>query len=177
MLNLKLAAREINEILWRTRKTISTAESCSAGRLATILTNVPGASAYFRGGLVAYAEDIKTDQLGVSAEVLAKKTAACEDVVRQMVSGACRLFATDYAVAVSGFAGPGAPDPSTGLRAGTIWVAAGSPEDTRTLCLTEDDGRERNIDRATAAALDLLLSILREDLQAVLLAERSAEEA
>lgn len=172
-LDLKLTAREINEILWRTHKTISTAESCTSGRIASVLTSVPGASSYFRGGLVAYAEDVKTDMLGVPAEVMATKTAVCEDVVRDMVTGACRLFKTDYAVAVSGFAGPGAPDPKTGMRPGTIWVAAGNADDVQTLLLTEDEGRERNIQRATETGLRLLLDILRRDLAEILAAEEA----
>lgn len=163
-LDLKLSAKEINEILWRTNKTISTAESCTSGRIASIITSVTGASSYFHGGLVAYADKIKTDILKVDADLIAEKTAVCEEVVRQMVIGANALFGSDYSVAVSGFAGPGGPDPKTGIRVGTIWIAAGNAENMMTLQLTDDEGREHNIQRATAAALHLLLEIVRQDL-------------
>lgn len=163
-LDLKLSAMEINEILWRTNKTISTAESCTAGRLASLLTNVPGASSYFRGGLVAYSDELKTSMLHVPAELISEKTAVCEEVVRQMVIGANELFGTDYSVAVSGFAGPGGPDPKTGIRVGTIWIAAGNAENLVTMKLTEDEGREHNIQRAVAAAMHMLTEIVRQDI-------------
>lgn len=163
-LDLKLTAQAINETLWRTNKTISTAESCTSGRIASLITTATGSSAYFRGGLVAYAEDIKTEMLKVDADLIAEKTAVCEEVVRQMVLGANALFNSDYSVAVSGFAGPGGPDPKTGIRVGTIWIAAGNAEQIETLLLTEDEGREHNIQRATAAALHLLLEVIKRDI-------------
>lgn len=163
-LDFKLSAMEINEILWRTNKTISTAESCTAGRIASLLTNVPGASSYFRGGLIAYSDEIKTSMLHVPAEVISEKTSVCEEVVRQMVIGANKLFDTDYSIAVSGFAGPGGPDPKTGIRVGTIWIAAGNAENLVTMKLTEDEGREHNIQRAVAAAMHMLTEIVRQDI-------------
>lgn len=164
-LDFKLSAMEINEILWRTNKTISTAESCTAGRIASLLTSYPGASTYFRGGLVAYNDDIKTGMLHVDANVIAEKTPASEEVVRQMVIGANELFKSDYSVAVSGYAGPGGPDPKTGIRVGTIWVAAGNAENMVTLKLTEDEGREHNIQKAVAAALHMLVEIVKQDVE------------
>lgn len=164
-LDFKLSAMEINEILWRTNKTISTAESCTAGRIASLLTSYPGASTYFRGGLIAYNDDIKTGMLHVDANVIAEKTPASEEVVRQMVIGANELFKSDYSVAVSGYAGPGGPDPKTGIRVGTIWVAAGNAENMVTLKLTEDEGREHNIQKAVAAALHMLVEIVKQDVE------------
>lgn len=163
-LNIKLTAQEINEILWRTHKTISTAESCTAGRVANTLTSVPGASAYFKGGLIAYTNELKINMLGVDADVIETKTPASEEVVRQMVIGANKMFGTDYSVAVSGFAGPGGPDPKTGLRPGLIWIAVGNEDNLLTQKLTEDEGRERNIQNATSAALQLLREIVHQDL-------------
>lgn len=163
-LDLRLVARELNEILWRTNKTISTAESCTSGRIASVITSVTGASAYFLGGLVAYADGVKVEKLKVNPDVIASQTAVCEDVVRQMVIGSNAFFGSDYAVAVSGFAGPGGPDPKTGIRVGTIWIAAGNADRLVTMKLTEDEGREHNIQKATAAALHMLLEIVRQDL-------------
>lgn len=164
-LDIRLTSKEINEILWRTHKTISTAESCTAGKIASILTGTPGASAYFKGGIVAYADEVKTQLLGVDASLIAEKTAVCEEVAKQMVIGANKILGTDYAVAATGFAGPGGPDAKTGIRVGTIWVAAGNAENIATLCLTEDEGRDHNILKASAAAAHILLEILKSDLE------------
>lgn len=164
-LDLKITAREINETLWRTHKTISTAESCTSGRIASMLTSIPGASVFFRGGLVAYTEDVKINMLKVSREVIEKQTVVCEDVVRQMVIGANEMFKSDYSVAVSGFAGPGGPDPKTGLRPGLIWIAVGNADNMTTMKLTEDEGREHNLQNATATALHMLLEIIRQDVE------------
>lgn len=163
-LDFKLSAMEINEILWRTNKTISTAESCTSGRIASYLTSVPGASSYFRGGLVAYSDELKTSMLKVDADLIAEKTAVCEEVVRQMVIGANEMFGSDYSIAVSGFAGPGGPDPKTGIRVGTIWIAAGNADNLVTKQLTEDEGREHNIQKAVAAALHMLVEIIKQDI-------------
>lgn len=163
-LSLRLLSKEINEVLWHTGKTISCAESCTSGRIATAITATSGASAYFHGGIVTYTEKQKIAHLGVDAQLIEQKTAVCEEVVRQMVIGANKMFDSDYSVAVSGFAGPGGPDPKTGIRVGTIWIAAGNAENLVTLQLTEDEGREHNIQRATTAALHTLLEILKQDL-------------
>ena len=163
-LDIRLTSKEINEILWRTHKTISTAESCTAGKISSILTGTPGASAYFKGGLVAYTNEVKIQMLGVDSEVIDAHTAVCEEVARQMVLGAIKTFGTDYAVASKGFAGPGGPDLKTGIRVRTIWVAAGNADNIVTLCLTEDEGRDHNILKASAAAIHILLELLKNDL-------------
>ena len=163
-LDIRLTSKEINEILWRTHKTISTAESCTAGKISSILTGTPGASAYFKGGLVAYTNEVKIQMLGVDSEVIDAHTAVCEEVARQMVLGAIKTFGTDYAVASTGFAGPGGPDLKTGIRVGTIWVAAGNADNIVTLCLTEDEGRDHNRRKASAAAIHILLELLKNDL-------------
>ena len=95
-LDLKLASKEINEILWREGKTLSTAESCTAGRIASAITAVPGSSNYFKGGLICYADEVKANLLGVDPAVIEEQTPVCEEVVRQMVAGANKLFGTDY---------------------------------------------------------------------------------
>ena len=102
----KIASREISEILWDMEKTVGTAESCTGGRIAEALMSVPGASKYFKGGVISYVNEIKESLLGVSHEVLEEKTAVCEEVAIAMVKGACRTLNTNYAVAATGFAGP-----------------------------------------------------------------------
>ncbi|MCH5181215.1 MAG: CinA family protein [Prevotellaceae bacterium] len=163
-LDLKLVSREINELLWQSHKTLSTAESCTAGRIASVITAVPGSSIYFKGGLVCYADETKIDLLGVDAGVIEEKTPVCEEVVRQMAAGACRLFHTDYSVAVSGFAGPGgAENGKASVIVGTIWIAVGNGERIVTRVIEEDNGREMNLASATSLAMHMLLDFIRED--------------
>ena len=109
-LDLKLVSKEINEMLWREHKTLSTAESCTAGRIASVITAVPGSSNYYKGGLICYADEVKEEILHVDAKVIEEQTAVCEEVVKQMIVGANNLFHSDYSVAISGYAGPGGPD-------------------------------------------------------------------
>lgn len=163
-LDLKLASKEINEILWREGKTLSTAESCTAGRIASAITAVPGSSNYFKGGLICYADEVKANLLGVDPAVIEEQTPVCEEVVRQMVAGANKLFGTDYSVAISGYAGPGGPDGGkSGVIVGTIWIAVGNAEKTVTRVIEEDNGRDKNLSSATSTALHMLLDFLKDN--------------
>ena len=165
-LDLKLVSKEINEMMWRNHKTLATAESCTAGRVASVITAVPGSSNYYKGGLVCYSDEIKTELLKVDADVIAEKTPVCEEVVRQMVIGANELFHTDYAVAISGFAGPGGPDGGrSGVIVGTIWIAVGTKDDVVTTMIEEDNGRDKNLASATSVAMHLLRDYLKEHME------------
>ena len=169
-LDLKLVSKEINENLWRDCKTLSTAESCTAGRIASVITAVPGSSNYYKGGLICYADEVKVNLLGVDAAVIEANTPVCEEVVKQMVSGSNKLFDTDYAVAISGYAGPGGPDGGkSGVIVGTIWIAAGNARRTVTRVIEEDNGRDKNLSSATSIAMHMLLDFIKE--------EESLEEA
>ena len=169
-LDLKLVSKEINEILWRDCKTLSTAESCTAGRIASVITAVPGSSNYYKGGLICYADEVKVNLLGVDAAVIEANTPVCEEVVKQMVSGSNKLFDTDYAVAISGYAGPGGPDGGkSGVIVGTIWIAVGNARRTVTRVIEEDNGRDKNLSSATSIAMHMLLDFIK--------AEESLEEA
>lgn len=159
-LDLKLISKEINQILWDSQKTLSTAESCTAGRIATIITAAPGSSTYYKGGLCCYAEEVKTKLLGISAELMAEETPVCEAVARQMVVGANRLFGTDFSVAVTGYAGPGGA-PNGSVLVGTIWIAVGCEGNMITRKLEEDNGRDQNLASATFTAMHMLLDYLR----------------
>ena len=159
-LESKVLSKEILSILYESGKTLSTAESCTSGRVAETITCMPGSSAYFAGGIVAYSEAAKESLLNVDHDVLEEQTAVCEEVARQMVVGACNALSTDFAVATTGLAGPGGGTPE--IPVGTIWVACGSKDDVRTFKLTEDEGRDVNVARATSKALQLLLEFLRE---------------
>ena len=165
-LDLKLVSKEINEMMWRNHKTLATAESCTAGRVASVITAVPGSSNYYKGGLVCYSDEVKIQLLKVDADVIAEKTPVCEEVVRQMVIGANELFHTDYAVAISGFAGPGGPDGGrSGVIVGTIWIAVGTKDHVVTTMIEEDNGRDKNLASATTVAMHLLRDYLKEHME------------
>ncbi len=156
----KVISREISEYLWRAEKTLSTAESCTAGLVAASIAALPGASNYFRGGVVTYVNELKTQLLDVSEDLLSERGAVSEEVARAMVAGAIERLQTDYAVAVTGYAGPGGGPEAP---VGTIYVAVGRQDDIIVRELTGDDGREGNVARATLVALQMLLEKLKND--------------
>lgn len=158
----KVISREINQLLWKAEKTLSTAESCTGGRVAEAIITVPGSSVYFKGGVISYTNEIKEKLLGVSHELLEEKTAVCEEVVKAMVQGAIKAMDTTYAIAVSGIAGPGGGSPE--IPVGTIWIACGTDDNIITAKLTEDEGRDQNQSRATQKALQMFLGYLKENL-------------
>lgn len=153
----KVLSKELLSVMYESEKTIGTAESCTSGLIASAITLVPGSSDYFKGGIVSYSDEIKTSILGVDADLIAEKTAVCEEVAIQMVKGAIKALGVDYAVSATGFAGPGGAD---GVPVGTIWLACGNADEQVTLKLTEDEGREKNIAIAAAAAMRLLLDFV-----------------
>ena len=151
----------IHEILIAQGKTLSTAESCTSGRIAAEITSIPGSSAYCQGGLIAYQNEVKIKMLGVKAEIIDTYDVVSEEVAREMVRGACRLFGTDYAIASTGYAGPSGGTES--IPVGTIWIACGSVDNMKTKCLTGDLGRVQNVERATTEALKLMLDFLLKE--------------
>ncbi|MBQ4386439.1 MAG: CinA family protein [Prevotella sp.] len=159
----KIISREISQLLWEMEKTVSTAESCTGGRIAEAIISVPGASKYFKGGVISYVDEVKQSLLGVSAEVLAEKTAVCEEVARQMVAGACKTLNTDYAISATGIAGPGGGTKENPV--GTIWLACGTPDRQVTLLVHEDHGRDINLAIATNKAMQLFLDFLKSEPQ------------
>jgi len=154
----KVFSKEILALLYESEKTLGTAESCTSGMIATAITLVPGSSDYFKGGIVSYADEIKVNTLGVDKDVIDEKTAVCEEVAIQMVKGAIDALDVDYAVAATGFAGPGSQN---GIPVGTIWLACGNKDEQVTLKLTEDEGRDKNVDNAVDNALKLLIDFIR----------------
>ncbi len=148
-------------MLWEMEQTVSTAESCTGGRIAEAIISVPGASKYFKGGIISYVDEIKESLLGVSAQLLEEKTAVCEEVAIEMVKGACKALNTNYAIAATGLAGPtgGTKD----VPVGTIWLACGNPERQMTLKVEEDHGRDINLAIATNKAMQMFLEFLKEE--------------
>lgn len=149
-----LAARN-----WR----VGTAESCTGGSLAALITSVPGSSRYFAGGVVSYANEVKRRVLGVSGEALEQHGAVSREVVEQMALGAVRILDCDWAVATSGVAGPDGGSPEKPV--GTVWIAVAS---RRGVAASRRFGsgsalREVNISRASDAALLMLLEFVELD--------------
>lgn len=151
----------IGQLLITKEMTVSTAESCTGGNIAHLITSVPGSSAYFMGAVVAYDNSIKSKLLGVDAAMLQAYGAVSEPVVRQMAEGAKVLFNTDYAVATSGIAGPAGA--TEGKPVGTTWVAVAGPEKTIALHFLLGDNRGRNIRRASLSALNALRKSILEN--------------
>ncbi len=156
----KILSKNISEMLYNSEKTIGTAESCTGGRIAEAIIAVPGASNYFKGGIVSYTNEVKENVLGVSHEVLEEQTAVCEEVAREMVQGAIKTLNVDFAISATGVAGPTGGTPAIPL--GTIYIGYGNKDDVRVLKLTEDYGRDINLAIATNAALKGMLEFLNE---------------
>jgi nicotinamide-nucleotide amidase len=153
-----LLAERVLQLLTEQGKTVTTAESCTGGLIASMLTRIPGASSGFHGGFVTYENDIKHRVLGVEQESLRSEGAVSETVVRQMAKGAMEKTGADYAIAVSGIAGPeGGTDEKP---VGTVWLAWGSAEDIRTRCLCWPVERTLFQTMVAAAGLDMIRRIL-----------------
>lgn len=167
----KIISREISQLLWETEKTVGTAESCTGGRIAEAIIAVPGASKYFKGGIISYTNEVKERLLGVDHDLLEEKTAVCEDVAIAMVKGACDTLSTDYAIAATGIAGPGGG--TKDIPVGTIWLACGSKDNVCTLKVEEDHGRDINLAIATNKAMQMFLDYLQAEVRG----EEVAEEA
>ena len=150
---------EVVTLLTERGLTLATAESCTGGNVAARVVSVAGASACFRGSVVAYANDVKEKVLGVSGEDLERHGAVSEPVVRQMAEGVRRLLGADYGVATSGVAGPTGGTPEKPV--GTVWIAVASPEGTVSERFVFSFTRERNIDKATMKALGMLLERMK----------------
>lgn len=114
-------AEVVGKMLRSARKTIVTAESCTAGLLAAMLTELPGASEYFPGGWIVYSNKMKTENLAVPEDLIIKKGAVSEAVARKMAEGALERSKADYALALTGIAGPGGGSPQK--KVGTVWIA------------------------------------------------------
>ena len=150
----------IGRILKSKKLTVCTAESCTGGYIAHLITSVPGSSEYFTGSIVAYDNQVKEQLLGVKSETLKNSGAVSEEVVKEMASGAINKFHSDCAISVSGIAGPdgGTPDKPVG----TVWIAIAVNHQIIAKKFMFGDHRGRNIHRAAIAALNMLrLEILK----------------
>jgi nicotinamide-nucleotide amidase len=144
----------IGRLLKEKRSTLSTAESCTGGEIAHLITSVSGSSAYFKGTVVAYANEIKSKILRVPADKIEKNGAVSREVVEAMASGALNLFETDYSVATSGIAGPEGGTETKPV--GTAWIAVASKSGIISEKHVFTSDRISNIRRFSLAAMNLL---------------------
>ena len=144
----------IGRLLLEQGKTIATAESCTGGKIAQVLTSVAGASNYFRGSVVSYATDTKISVLDVSAQTIEKFTVVSAAVASEMALGIQKLMKADYAIATTGNAGPSKGDADA--EVGTVFIALATPEAVFVSAFNFGQPRDKVIDRTTNKALEIL---------------------
>lgn len=153
--------KNVGVLLQGNDATLATAESCTGGYIAHLITSVAGSSAYYKGSVISYANEIKTNELGVSPETLRTVGAVSEDCVKQMAEGIRKKYNTTYSIATSGIAGPGGG--SDEKPVGTVWIAVSSPQQTLAKKFSMGDHRERTIQRTGIQALDMLRKLIMEE--------------
>ncbi|HEX8270352.1 MAG TPA: CinA family nicotinamide mononucleotide deamidase-related protein [Flavobacterium sp.] len=144
----------LGQLLKEREQTLATAESLTGGKIAQVISSIPGSSSYFVGSIVSYAKEIKMDVLGVSEETIKKYTVVSEEVAREMATNVCRIMNTDYSIAVTGNAGPTTDD--THEDVGVVFIAVATPE--RVLCERFNFGqpREKVLERTVIKSLEML---------------------
>ena len=151
----------IGKLLKADKKTVSTAESCTGGQIAHLITSVPGSSEYYKGSVIAYSNSVKTQLLGVQDFILTRYGAVSENTAKEMAVGARSLLNTDYAIATTGIAGP---DGATEAKPiGTVWIAVAGKNKTITKKFQFGNKRAQNIERSSINSLSLLYKLLKEE--------------
>lgn len=144
----------VGKLLLARKQTIATAESCTGGYIAHLITSIPGSSDYYKGSIVSYANQVKQDLLGVQQRTLTQYGAVSAETVKEMVQGTLQQLKVDYAVAISGIMGPGGGTEQKPV--GTVWIAVGNKDKVVTLKLNLRFDRQRNITTAALNALNFL---------------------
>ena len=152
----------IAKLLKGTGKTVSTAESCTGGSIAAMLTSVAGSSEYFLGSVVSYANSVKSGVLGVNEKIIAEHGAVSSECVAAMAEGVRKLTGSDFSIATSGIAGPGGG--SDAKPVGLVWIGVSSQKSTETFSMVFKGDRKRNIERFAANALNILRKKLVNEL-------------
>lgn len=151
----------VGRVLIENNATVAAAESCTGGYLSHLLTSVPGSSAYFEGGVIAYSNDVKQQQLDVSKKTLATCGAVSEQTVKEMAEGVRKLLGTTYGLATSGVAGPGGG--TADKPVGTVCIAVASEEKTITHTLQLAGQRITNVQYSSYAVLNLLRRFINKE--------------
>lgn len=153
-----MSAQSAIKHLRKHKATVSVAESITGGGIGNELTSIAGSSEVFLGGIIAYSDEVKIKELGVSKTLIKKLSAVSEEVAKEMAIGVRKKFKTDFSIATTGVAGPGR---AYGQKAGTVWIAISSPNNTVAIQLALS-GDRNSIRKATIeSAFALLSRILR----------------
>ena len=154
----------VGRLLKERNETLTTAESCTGGYVSHLITKIPGSSAYFLGGMVAYSYEMKTAELGVLQQTLDDFGAVSEETIRQMAEGARARLGSTYSIATSGIAGPDGG--TTDKPVGTVWIACAGPNGTVAKKLILTNLREQNIQLSATFVLNMLRKvILKQDVE------------
>ena len=148
----------LHDILLQNKLTVATAESCTAGKVASLIASTAGSSSYFVGSVVAYDARIKTQLLGVPAQVIDDKGVVSREVAEQMARGVAQLMNVQCAIATTGVAGPGDQGE---VKQGTVWMAAlCNGHVVSSVCHFEGD-RARVMEQAAETAARLLINLIK----------------
>lgn len=147
--------------LVKKESTLSVAESCTGGYLSQLITSISGCSAYFKGGIIAYSNEVKQSQLFVSEETLAQNGAVSKETIEAMAKGVREQLQTTYGIATSGVAGPAGGTEEKPV--GTVWIAVATPEKVISKKLLLSNQRATNIQYSSFAALNLLRLVLAKE--------------
>jgi nicotinamide-nucleotide amidase len=153
----------IGRLLTQQNKTISTAESCTGGKIAQVLTSVSGASNYFKGSVVSYATETKISVLGLSEELIKEHSVVSAEVAKQMAIKVKEMMKTDYAIATTGNAGPSKGDSNAAL--GTVFIALATPKEVIIEEFNFGQPREKVIDRTVMKSLEMLRKEILKNVQ------------
>ncbi|MFE3867881.1 CinA family nicotinamide mononucleotide deamidase-related protein [Flavobacterium sp. LS2P90] len=144
----------VGKMLAKQNKTLSTAESCTGGKIAQVLTSVPGSSQYFKGSVVSYATEAKINVLGIPENLIKEHSVVSKEVVSAMAMSIKKMMKTDYAIATTGNAGPSKGDSKADI--GTVFIALATPNDIIVEEFNFGQPREKVIDRTVIKSLEIL---------------------
>ena len=150
----------LGKLIIKKNKTLSTAESCTGGNIAHLITSIPGSSSYFKGGVIAYSNEIKENILYVNKSNIDDYGAVSKQVVEEMAEGVRKQYNTDFAIATSGIAGP--TGGSEDKPVGTTWIAVSNKSKVISKKFIFGNHRERNIIYASLTAINMLRKLILE---------------
>ncbi len=157
--------KTLSKILKDKKLTLATAESCTGGNIAHLITSETGSSDYFKGGVVAYSNEVKHSVLGVPQKILEQYGAVSQDTVKLMAINTMRMLDTDLAIATSGIAGPGGGTPDKPV--GTVWIAVCDQNKVISRKFLFGKLRGENIAKASEAALSMLVNLLNDSIDVI----------